>query len=47
MAKARFRTFPKGSGPLVQDAVGGHVDMAVSSVAGGAACQGGKPARSR
>lgn len=33
MAKARFLHIPyKGSGPLVQDAVGGHVDMAVSSV---------------
>ncbi len=33
MAKARFLHIPyKGSGPLVQDAVGGHVNMAVSSV---------------
>jgi tripartite-type tricarboxylate transporter receptor subunit TctC len=33
MAKARFLHIPyKGSGPLVQDAVGGHVDAAVSSV---------------
>lgn len=33
MAKARFLHVPyKGSGPLVQDAVGGHIDMAVSSV---------------
>jgi tripartite-type tricarboxylate transporter receptor subunit TctC len=33
MAKVRFLHIPyKGSGPLVQDAVGGHVDMAVSSV---------------
>jgi tripartite-type tricarboxylate transporter receptor subunit TctC len=33
MAKAKFLHIPyKGSGPLVQDAVGGHVDMAVSSV---------------
>ncbi|SEN87847.1 Tripartite-type tricarboxylate transporter, receptor component TctC [Rhodospirillales bacterium URHD0017] len=33
MAEARFLHIPyKGSGPLVQDAVGGHVDMAVSSV---------------
>jgi tripartite-type tricarboxylate transporter receptor subunit TctC len=33
MAKARFLHIPyKGSGPLVQDAVGGHVDTAVSSV---------------
>lgn len=33
MAKVRFLHVPyKGSGPLVQDAVGGHVDMAVSSV---------------
>jgi tripartite-type tricarboxylate transporter receptor subunit TctC len=33
MARARFLHIPyKGSGPLVQDAVGGHVDMAVSSV---------------
>ncbi len=33
MAKARFLHVPyKGSGPLVQDAVGGHLDMAVSSV---------------
>ena len=33
MAKARFLHIPyKGSGPRVQDAVGGHVDMAVSSV---------------
>jgi len=33
MAKARFLHIPyKGSGPLVQDAVGGHVDMGVSSV---------------
>jgi tripartite-type tricarboxylate transporter receptor subunit TctC len=33
MAKARFlHIHYKGSGPLVQDAVGGHVDMAVSSV---------------
>jgi tripartite-type tricarboxylate transporter receptor subunit TctC len=33
MAKARFLHIPyKGSGPLVQDVVGGHVDMAVSSV---------------
>jgi tripartite-type tricarboxylate transporter receptor subunit TctC len=33
MAKARLLHVPyKGSGPLVQDAVGGHVDMAVSSV---------------
>jgi tripartite-type tricarboxylate transporter receptor subunit TctC len=33
MAKARFLHIPyKGSGPLVQDAVGGHVTMAVSSV---------------
>ncbi len=33
MAKAKFVHIPyKGSGPLVQDAVGGHIDMAVSSV---------------
>jgi tripartite-type tricarboxylate transporter receptor subunit TctC len=33
MAKVKFLHVPyKGSGPLVQDAVGGHVDMAVSSV---------------
>jgi tripartite-type tricarboxylate transporter receptor subunit TctC len=33
MAKAKFLHIPyKGSGPLVQDAAGGHVDMAVSSV---------------
>ena len=33
MAKAEFLHIPyKGSGPLVQDAVGGHVNMAVSSV---------------
>ncbi len=33
MAKARFLHVPyKGSGPLVQDAVGGHLNMAVSSV---------------
>lgn len=33
MAKAKFLHIPyKGSGPLVQDAVGGHVNMAVSSV---------------
>lgn len=33
MAKAKFIHIPyKGSGPLVQDAVGGHVNMAVSSV---------------
>ena len=33
MAKVRFLHIPyKGSGPLVQDAVGGHVNMAVSSV---------------
>ncbi len=33
MAKAKFLHVPyKGSGPLVQDAVGGHLDMAVSSV---------------
>src|SRR5262245_3941740 len=33
MANARFLHIPyKGSGPLVQDAVGGHVNMAVSSV---------------
>jgi tripartite-type tricarboxylate transporter receptor subunit TctC len=33
MAKARLLHIPyKGSGPLVQDAVGGHLDMAVSSV---------------
>jgi tripartite-type tricarboxylate transporter receptor subunit TctC len=33
MAKVKFIHVPyKGSGPLVQDAVGGHVDMAVSSV---------------
>ena len=33
MARANFLHIPyKGSGPLVQDAVGGHVDMAVSSV---------------
>jgi tripartite-type tricarboxylate transporter receptor subunit TctC len=33
MAKAKFLHVPyKGSGPLVQDAVGGHIDMAVSSV---------------
>jgi tripartite-type tricarboxylate transporter receptor subunit TctC len=33
MARARFLHVPyKGSGPLVQDAVGGHIDMAVSSV---------------
>ena len=33
MAKAKFLHIPyKGSGPLVQDAVGGHIDMAVSSV---------------
>jgi tripartite-type tricarboxylate transporter receptor subunit TctC len=33
MAQAKFLHIPyKGSGPLVQDAVGGHVDMAVSSV---------------
>ncbi|MDB5488108.1 MAG: hypothetical protein JWQ58_1823 [Reyranella sp.] len=33
MAKARFVHIPyKGSGPLVQDAVGGHINMAVSSV---------------
>ena len=33
MAKAKFTHIPyKGSGPLVQDAVGGHIDMAVSSV---------------
>lgn len=33
MAKAKFLHIPyKGSGPLVQDAVGGHVTMAVSSV---------------
>jgi tripartite-type tricarboxylate transporter receptor subunit TctC len=33
MAKARFLHIPyKGSGPLVRDAVGAHVDMAVSSV---------------
>jgi tripartite-type tricarboxylate transporter receptor subunit TctC len=33
MAKARFLHIPyKGSGPLVQDAVGGHINMAVSSV---------------
>ena len=33
MAKARFLHIPyKGSGPLVQDAVGGHLNMAVSSV---------------
>ena len=33
MAKASFLHVPyKGSGPLVQDAVGGHIDMAVSSV---------------
>lgn len=33
MAKARFLHVPyKGTGPLVQDAVGGHLDMAVSSV---------------
>lgn len=33
MAKAKFLHIPyKGSGPLVQDAVGGHLNMAVSSV---------------
>ncbi len=33
MAQAKFLHIPyKGSGPLVQDAVGGHVNMAVSSV---------------
>ncbi len=33
MAKVKFLHIPyKGSGPLVQDAVGGHVNMAVSSV---------------
>ena len=33
MAKAKFLHIPyKGSGPLVQDAVGGHINMAVSSV---------------
>ena len=33
MAKAKFLHVPyKGSGPLVQDAVGGHLNMAVSSV---------------
>ncbi|MBL6653662.1 MAG: tripartite tricarboxylate transporter substrate binding protein [Reyranella sp.] len=33
MAKVKLLHIPyKGSGPLVQDAVGGHVDMAVSSV---------------
>ena len=33
MARAKFLHIPyKGSGPLVQDAVGGHLDMAVSSV---------------
>jgi len=33
MARAKFIHIPyKGSGPLVQDAVGGHIDMAVSSV---------------
>jgi tripartite-type tricarboxylate transporter receptor subunit TctC len=33
MAKVRFLHIPyKGSGPLVQDAVGGHLNMAVSSV---------------
>lgn len=33
MAKAKLLHVPyKGSGPLVQDAVGGHIDMAVSSV---------------
>lgn len=33
MAKAKFLHIPyKGSGPLVQDVVGGHVNMAVSSV---------------
>jgi tripartite-type tricarboxylate transporter receptor subunit TctC len=33
MAKVKFLHVPyKGSGPLVQDAVAGHVDMAVSSV---------------
>ena len=33
MAKAKFVHIPyKGSGPLVQDAVGGHINMAVSSV---------------
>jgi tripartite-type tricarboxylate transporter receptor subunit TctC len=33
MAKAKFLHIPyKGSGPLIQDAVGGHVSMAVSSV---------------
>ena len=33
MAKAKFLHVPyKGSGPLVQDAVAGHLDMAVSSV---------------
>ncbi len=33
MAQAKFVHIPyKGSGPLVQDAVGGHIDMAVSSV---------------
>ena len=33
MARAKFLHIPyKGSGPLVQDAVAGHVDMAVSSV---------------
>ena len=33
MAKVKFLHVPyKGSGPLVQDTVGGHVDMAVSSV---------------
>lgn len=33
MAQAKLVHIPyKGSGPLVQDAVGGHIDMAVSSV---------------
>jgi tripartite-type tricarboxylate transporter receptor subunit TctC len=33
MAKATFTHIPyKGSGPLVQDAIGGHIDMAISSL---------------
>ncbi len=49
MAKARFLHIPyKGSGPLVQDAVGGHVEHGREQrAAGGAAGQVGQAPRAR